>query len=118
MASARRDLDGRPRQAAVLTAMPSRPGADGAPDGAMALPGTVSLGARLSLPRVSVRLGRIAGGAALAALVAAVFALVLVTASGPSLMVARSLRVFPGWEAGPLHGLFGAVPPRFGVLIV
>src|SRR5581483_6234261 len=54
---------------------------------------------------------------ALGSLVAAVFVLVLLTASGPSLMVARSLRAFPGWEAGPLHGLFGAVPPRFGVLI-
>jgi hypothetical protein len=81
------------------------------------LPGTVSLAARLSLPRVRVRLGRTAAALALGSLVAAVFALVLVTASGPSLMVARSLRAFPGWESGPLHGWFGAVPPRFGVLI-
>ena len=97
--------------------MPSRPGADAASDGALALPGAVSLGARMSVPRVRVRLGRISGVGALGSLVAAVFALALFTASGPSLMVARSLRVFPAWEAGPLHGLFGAVPPRFGVLI-
>ncbi|HUZ28484.1 MAG TPA: glycosyltransferase 87 family protein, partial [Solirubrobacteraceae bacterium] len=96
--------------------MASRPRADG-PNGALVLPGTVSLAARLSLPRVRVRLGPGAASLALGSLVAAVFALVLVTASGPSLMVARSLRVFPGWESGPLHGWFGAVPPRFGVLI-
>ncbi|HEV3294067.1 MAG TPA: hypothetical protein VG123_34225, partial [Streptosporangiaceae bacterium] len=96
--------------------MASRPRADG-PNGALVLPGTVSLAARLSLPRVRVRLGRTAAALALGSLVAAVFALVLVTASGPSLMVARSLRAFPGWESGPLHGWFGAVPPRFGVLI-
>ena len=83
----------------------------------MALPGAVSLPGRLSLPRVRVRLGRVAGIGALASLVVAVFVLVLFTASGPSLMVARSLRVFPSWESGPLHGLFGTVPPRFGVLI-
>jgi Glycosyltransferase family 87 len=83
----------------------------------MALPGTVPLAARLSLPRVRIRMGPAAAALALGSLVAAVFVLVLLTASGPSLMVARSLRAFPGWEAGPLHGLFGAVPPRFGVLI-
>jgi len=94
--------------------MRSRPHADGA----VALPGAVPLGARVSLARPRVRLGTGAGAGALAALLVATFLLVLFTAAGPSLMVSRSLQVFPGWEAGPLHGLFGAVPPRFEVFIV
>jgi len=95
----------------------SRTQAEGAPDAALALPGAVSLGARLALPRARVRLGPTAGALALASLVAGVFVLVLFTASGPSMIVSRSIRVFTPWEAGPLHGLFGAVPPRFDVLI-
>src|SRR5260370_31690499 len=88
-----------PEPGSIASAMASRPRADG-PDGALALPGTMSLAARLSLPRVRVRLGPVAGGLALGSLVPAVVALVLVTPSGPSLMLARSLRVFPGWESG------------------
>ncbi len=54
---------------------------------------------------------------ALASLVAGVFVLVVFTASGPSLIVSRSVRVFTSWEAGPLHGLFGLIPPRFDTLM-
>src|SRR5689334_21041268 len=31
-------------------------------------------------------------------------------ASGPSILVPRSPVAFPGWMAGPLHGLFGRLP--------
>ena len=29
--------------------------------------------------------------------------------AGPSVLVPRSYDVFPAWEAGPLHGLFGTL---------
>jgi hypothetical protein len=66
--------------------------------------------ARLSLPRFRVALGPVAGGIALLSLVLAVFALVVFTTAGPSVLVPRSNEVFPGWEAGPLHGLIGGLP--------
>lgn len=98
--------------------MGSRPGGEGIPQGALALPGWTTLAARAQLPGLRVRFGPVSGAIAMASLVAAVFVLVLFAASGPSLIVARSTRVFPGWESGPLHGLFGAVPPRLSALIV
>jgi alpha-1,6-mannosyltransferase len=66
--------------------------------------------ARLSLPRFRVALGPAAGRAALLSLVLSAAALVAFTTAGPSVLVPRSNEVFPGWEAGPLHGLFSGLP--------
>ena len=61
----------------------------------------------VSLPRVIY--GRTAGRAALATLVLGTLALVVFETAGQSVLVPRSGEVFPGWEAGPLHGLFGTL---------
>jgi hypothetical protein len=61
----------------------------------------------LSLPRAIY--GRTAGRAALATLILATLALVVFDTAGPSVLVPASNEAFAGWEAGPLHGLFGAL---------
>jgi Glycosyltransferase family 87 len=60
-----------------------------------------------SLPRAIY--GRTAGRAALATLILGTLALVIFEAAGPSVLVPQSNEVFPAWEAGPLHGLFGTL---------
>ncbi len=82
--------------------------------GAAQAEATVALpGLRLPRGRVlSVRRaisGRTAGRASLATLILGALALVGFDTAGPSVLVPRSNDVFPGWEAGPLHGLFGAL---------
>jgi alpha-1,6-mannosyltransferase len=74
------------------------------------LPRQAALGARLrlSLPRPNEALKRIGGLLALGAVLAATLAVVLVASSGPSVLVPRSSQSFPGWVAGPLHGLIGS----------
>ncbi|MBV9804387.1 MAG: DUF2029 domain-containing protein, partial [Solirubrobacterales bacterium] len=64
-------------------------------------------GRGLSLPRVIY--GPTAGRVALATLVVGMLALVVFDASGSSVLVPRSQEVFPGWEAGPLNGVFGTL---------
>jgi hypothetical protein len=82
----------------------------GAADGAVALPaGSPGLG-RLSLPRVRIVVGPSAGRIALASIVVGVLAVVAFATAGPSVLVPRSDQVFPPWEAGPLHALFGGLP--------
>ena len=51
--------------------------------------------------------GRLTAQAALGTIIACVTVIVLFAASGPSVLVARSGSSFPGWESGPLNGLFG-----------
>ncbi|MGI9183353.1 MAG: glycosyltransferase 87 family protein [Solirubrobacteraceae bacterium] len=51
------------------------------------------------------RFGALAGRAAIGALILSTFLIVLVAASGPSVLVPRSTVVYPGWDAGPLHTL-------------
>jgi hypothetical protein len=77
--------------------------AAGRGEGTVALPRLDASGLRASLPRLRVRFGPRAGKAALAALILATFAVVACAASGPSILVPRSVQTFPNWEAGPLH---------------
>jgi hypothetical protein len=70
--------------------------------------------APVTLPRVSipddltgsrpwVTLGPMAGRIAIGTIVFATFAIVAAASSGPSILVPRSVQIFPNWEAGPLH---------------
>jgi hypothetical protein len=64
---------------------------------------------RLSLPRPNwltqppVALGRRTAWVALTVLMLATLAVVAYATSGPTILVPRSARAFPAWEAGPLH---------------
>ena len=53
--------------------------------------------------------GPTAARAAIATLILGTLALVVFDSAGPSVLVPRSYDVFPAWEAGPLHGLFGTL---------
>jgi hypothetical protein len=84
--------------------------ATGRGDGTIALPRVALGGAplRLRLPRSAVRVSRPGYGlAALGALFAGCVAVVVFAAAGPSELVSSSWYAFPGWLAGPLHGVFG-----------
>jgi len=72
---------------------------------AVALRSMRPLGLGASLPRPRVRFGPLSARIALGSLVVATFAVVLVAAAGPSILVPRSTLVFPSWDAGPLHSL-------------
>jgi hypothetical protein len=77
----------------------------------------MTTGAARQLPRLSLRnrarpgwaagppiaLGRRTAWVALSALILATLAVVAYATSGPTILVPRSARVFPTWEAGPLH---------------
>lgn len=78
--------------------------------GDVALPRAAAAWTRLTLPRLRVALGPLAGRIALVSLVLAALALVAFATSGPTVLVPRSGEVFPAWEAGPLHGLFSGLP--------
>ncbi|HEY5317430.1 MAG TPA: hypothetical protein VIJ20_05585, partial [Solirubrobacteraceae bacterium] len=72
------------------------------------LPRFAFRGAELRLPRVGLRLSRPAYGlAALGGLLAACVIVVVFATAGPTVLVPSSWYAFPGWVAGPLHGLFG-----------
>jgi hypothetical protein len=77
---------------------------------ALALPRGLSSGQKLSLALPRVALGPSFAWLALAAIVAATAAVAVFASAGPSILVPRSSAVFPGWLAGPLHGLFGHLP--------
>jgi len=79
-------------------------------DGAAVLPGRLTGAARLSLPRIRLSMGPVAGRLALASLVLGAGALVAFATAGPSVLVPRSPQLFPGWEAGPLHAVFQGLP--------
>ena len=71
-----------------------------------------------ALPRPRWRFGAAAGRAAIATLIVGTFAVVLVAASGPSVLVPRSTVVYPSWDAGPLHTLIPLVthnPKTMGI---
>lgn len=80
------------------------------PRGAVALPRAISSGRRLSLSLPRIAVGPYFAWLALAAIVAATAAVAVFASAGPSILVPRSTAVFPGWLAGPLHGLFGQLP--------
>jgi hypothetical protein len=79
-------------------------------DGTAVLPSRLTQPAPVSLPRVRISLGPLAGRLALASLVLCAGAVVAFAAAGPSVLVPRSQQLFPGWEAGPLHALFHGLP--------
>ncbi len=96
------------------------PGAGGAPvlasstaggqaEGTVALPGLRSLRAPAALSRPRVVLGPLAGRLALATLIVGALVMVVYDTAGPTELVPRSGQIFPGWEAGPLHGIVGAL---------
>jgi hypothetical protein len=85
-----------------------------AADGSVALPGGQSalverLGALEARARalIPAELGAWPGRLALSAIVAGVALVVIFSTAGNSILVPRSGVEFPGWEAGPLSGLFG-----------
>jgi hypothetical protein len=74
----------------------------------IALPRVGFRGAQLRLPHPSVRVARPAYGiAALGALFVASATVVVFATAGPTVLAPSSSYAFPGWVAGPLHGLFG-----------
>ncbi len=98
-------LDGR----AVLASAPVSGVGAGSTDGTVALP-RLPLAARFNLSRPRVALHPLAGPIALLTLIVGALAVVVFATSGPTSLVPRSGQVFPQWEAGPLHGLFGSLP--------
>ena len=78
-------------------------------DTTIALPRLPPLGGRLSLPRARLALGPAAGWLGLATLIASAFTVVMFATARESPLVPRSATAFPGWLAGPLHGLFGSL---------
>jgi len=76
------------------------------------LPRVAWRGALLRVPRPTFRVSRPAFGlAALGVLVAGCVAVVVFATAGPSALVPSSSYAFPGWLAGPLHGLLGHLIP-------
>jgi hypothetical protein len=76
-------------------------------EGAVAIPRLGSFSARLPLPRARAFYGPLAARLALLTIVALSFAVVAFATAQPSVLVPRSPVSFPGWFAGPLHGLLG-----------
>jgi alpha-1,6-mannosyltransferase len=97
---------------AVLATGQPAGAAVGTPDATVSLSRLAPWSARVSLPRPSVAVTRIAGLVALAAVVAGTAAIVLAASSGASVLVPRSWISFPGWLAGPLHGLLAPIGGR------
>jgi Glycosyltransferase family 87 len=92
--------------ATASLASPPVAGAGAGPtDGTVALPSVRSFFSRRSLPIPRVRFGPVSGRIAIGALVVATLAIVVVAASGPTVLVPRSRVVFPNWDAGPLGSL-------------
>ena len=85
-------------------------------------PGTVvALPSGLHIPRLELPAGRIAprqitAHLALAALFAGCAAIVIFASSGPTGLVWHSEIAFPGWVAGPLHGLVPRLPHHVATL--
>jgi hypothetical protein len=79
-------------------------------EGAVALPTPAPTLGKLTLPRVRIVAGPLAGRIALVSIVLGVLAVVAFATAGPSVLVPRSDQVFPGWESGPLHALFSGLP--------
>jgi hypothetical protein len=83
-------------------ALASTAGAIAGADAAVTLP-RVALPDERAAARPRVSLGPVAGRIAIGTLIAATFVIVAAASSGPSILVPRSVELFPNWEAGPLH---------------
>ena len=92
-----------------MLASGSAAGGTGQPESSVLLPNIAPLGARLNVARPRIALGPAAGRIALASSAFAVLLVVLFATARPSPLVPHSGIAFPGWEAGPLHGLLGAL---------
>jgi hypothetical protein len=80
----------------------------GRAENTIALPRVAFRDAEWHLPRPSVRVSRPAyGHVALGGLLVGCVAVVVFATAGPTALVPSSWYAFPGWVAGPLHGLFG-----------
>jgi hypothetical protein len=75
--------------------------------GTVTLPRLKPIGLRAMLPRGEVATGPTAGRIALATLIVGTLSVVVLATAGPSVLVPRSAQVYPNWESGPLHNLFG-----------
>ena len=82
----------------------------------VALPSAPGLAASIRLPRTRIAQSRRAGWLGLGVLFAGTLALVIYATAGPSILVSKSNVSFPGWLAGPLHGLFGPFPHHVRLL--
>jgi hypothetical protein len=80
------------------------------------LPRSTGLGASIGVPRVRVVQSRRAAWLGLGVLFAGTLAVVIYATAGPSILVSKSNVSFPGWLAGPLHGLFGPLPHHVRLL--
>jgi hypothetical protein len=100
-----------PTPGGMSAALPSQPVANMGTvpgDAGIPLPGFMLRGAALRLPHPRLALSRpIYGLLALGALVAGCATVVVFAAAEPTVLVPRSRFDFPGWLAGPLHGVFG-----------
>jgi hypothetical protein len=111
-----------PTQGGMSAALPSSPaaglGATSGGEAAIAFPRVGLPGLRARLLRPGLVLTRpVYGLVALAALITGCLAVVVFAAAEPSILVPRSRFAFPGWLAGPLHGLLrhsGLTPPTLG----
>jgi hypothetical protein len=95
-----------------LAAAAPQPGLAARPGGlrpglALPLPGLKGFERRLERVRARICAYPPAGRLALGFMLLACFAVVVFATAGPSTLVPQSHEVFPGWEAGPVSGLFG-----------
>jgi Glycosyltransferase family 87 len=102
---------GAHRDDVALAAVPA-----GQPGGAVALPPTTGIGASLRFPRARILQSRRAAWLGLGVLFGCTLAVVIFATAGPSILVSKSDVSFPGWLAGPLHGLFGPLPHHVRLL--
>jgi hypothetical protein len=82
--------------------------AAGQADPSVALP-RITFGERFSIARPRIALHPLAGRYALAFVMLGALTEVVFATAGPSVLVPRSNQTFPGWEAGPLSGIFGHI---------
>ncbi len=99
--------DSTQAEGSVVLASGSAAGSTGQPDGTVLLPKIAPLGARLNVAFPRIAAGPVAGRIALASLMLGTLLVVLFATARRSPLVPHSGIAFPGWEAGPLHGLLG-----------
>jgi hypothetical protein len=93
------------------SSQPETASANGSRSGpTLALPRGIFARRKLSISLPRIALGPPFAWLALAAIVLGTAAIAVFAAAGPSILVPRSTATFPGWLAGPLHGLFGHLP--------